>query len=196
MFDAIFLHKFSCDAARKFVRSLSNYSPKSPYSELFLILFTTNYSKIYSSIMYACLMGIYQEVAVKKHWWSACKSSAYLQLGQTFLLAVINHLPQCMPTINKHLRTVSETWHMCVWGWATCIIVLPTCMAMGLTYSCSAEPKELELNIGLICSCSAEPWELLHFFSWTQGAIQKVKEANFMYENLKKLIFIPYSYLS
>jgi len=49
---AIFLHEFSHDTARKCVKLF----PKSPYiPELFLILSTTNYSKNYSGIMYACL---------------------------------------------------------------------------------------------------------------------------------------------
>ena len=57
VFDAIFLHKFSFDIAKKMI--LSNYhSKRSPIiPELFLILFTTNYSKNYSGIVHACLQA-------------------------------------------------------------------------------------------------------------------------------------------
>jgi len=54
MFDAAFLREFSCDTGVHFKEIIPEDHPPI-ILELFLILFTTNYSKNHSSIMYACL---------------------------------------------------------------------------------------------------------------------------------------------
>ena len=58
VFNAVFLHKFSCGTARQrviFKAIIPEDHPIIP--ELFVILFTTYYSKNYSGIMYACQHG-------------------------------------------------------------------------------------------------------------------------------------------
>jgi len=57
VFNAVFLHKFTCSTARQCVSFKAIIPEDHPIiSELFLILFTTYYSKNYSGIMYACLI--------------------------------------------------------------------------------------------------------------------------------------------
>ena len=60
VFDAALLHEFNCDTARKCVHFKAIIPKGHPIIlELFLILFTTHYSKIYSSITYACLVVVF-----------------------------------------------------------------------------------------------------------------------------------------
>ena len=59
VFDATLLHEFSCDTARRCVNFKAIIPEDHPIIlELFLIRFTTRYSKNYSGIMYACLFRL------------------------------------------------------------------------------------------------------------------------------------------
>ena len=68
VFDAIFLHEFSCDTARKCDFKAIIPEDYSIIPELFVILFTTHYSKNYSGIMYACLTACLT-ACFNKHQW-------------------------------------------------------------------------------------------------------------------------------